>query len=382
MQNSGRVAFYMEDLIARIQGRLKDGAYPNEAAISFSVLMPILRALGWDDSDPEQVMPEYASGGRRVDFALCGAGRRPSLFIEVKGVGRALDGDRQLFEYAFHEGIPLCLLTDGRDWSFYLPGGQGSYDDRRVYRLQLNERPPSECARILTRYLAHARVKSGDAFEDAMRDYRDVASRREAARNLPAAWAELVEQPEDLLVELLAEQTETISGYRPTSAEVTRFLRTLKVAGAENNALGPMISKARPAVPVSGGGPNTLRINTAEVSTSRAIEYELFGERRTAPHASAALIEIMSAIAARYPDKMKAVSEAARGKSRNHIASSPEEIYPARPDLARAAEIAPGWLIGLNIANREKIRIIREACRVMGLRFGSDVKINMPNADG
>jgi predicted type IV restriction endonuclease len=220
----------MEDLIRRIKERLLEGAYPNEAAISFSVVMPLLRALGWDDSDPEQVMPEYSSGGRRVDFALCGAGKRPSLFIEVKGVGRALEGDRQLFEYAFHEGIPLCLLTDGREWSFFLPSGQGSYDERRVYRLQFNDRSPTECARILTRYLQRTRVKSGEAFEDAMRDYRDIASRREATRNIPAAWHKLVDEPEDLLVELLAEQTETISGFRPTSSEVTRFLRTLKAS--------------------------------------------------------------------------------------------------------------------------------------------------------
>ncbi len=150
----------IEPLIERIQHRLQTGSYPNEAAISFSVVMPILRALGWDDSDPEQVMPEYASGGRRVDFALSGIGKRPSIFIEVKGVGRALEGDRQLFEYAFHEGIPLCLLTDGRDWSFYLPSGQGTYDERRLYRLQLTERPPAESAQVLRRYLEQPRVKA------------------------------------------------------------------------------------------------------------------------------------------------------------------------------------------------------------------------------
>jgi predicted type IV restriction endonuclease len=369
----------IEDLIERIQSHLKNGAYANEAAISFSVLMPILRSLGWDDSDPDQVLPEYASGGRRVDFALCGAGRRPSLFIEVKGVGRALDGDRQLFEYAFHEGIPLCLLTDGRDWSFYLPGGQGSYDDRRVYRLQLNERPPSESARILRRYLERERVRVGDAFEDAMRDYRDIASRREAARNIPTAWIALVEQPEDLLVELLAEQTETISGYRPSSAEVTHFLRALVVPDAAVSRPGS--ARVKHLGPSNGNASTGFQHRPME-GTSREIEYELLGERRSAPNASAALIEILTAIAARYPGKMREVSEAARGKSRNHIASSPEEIYPARPDLARAAEIGSGWLVGLNIANREKQRIIRETCRVVGLRYGHDVKINMPNTDG
>ncbi len=345
--------------------------------------MPILRLLGWDDSDPEQVMPEYASGGRRVDFALCIAGKRPSLFIEVKGVGRALDGDRQLFEYAFHEGIPLCLLTDGRDWSFYLPGGQGTYDDRRVYRLQLNERPTSECARVLKRYMERARVKSGDAFEDAMRDYRDIASRREAARSLPIAWKQLAEQPEDLLVELLSEQTEAISGFRPSSAEVTHFLRSLKVSSdstiAQRATRQPALNGSVPTSVVVEEAP--AHPTTPVSSSGRALEYTLFGSRRTAHNAATALIQVLSAIAERYPDQMEAIAIAARGRSRNHIARSAEEIYPARPDLARASEIAPGWLVGLNIANREKTRIIREACRVVGLRYGIDVLIDMPNAD-
>src|SRR5690606_7540533 len=111
----------MQQLLDRIRERLGSGAYVNEAAVSHGILTPLLHRLGWDCSDPDQVIPEYSSGRGRVDFALCTTGRRPAVFVEVKGVGRSVDGDRQLFEYAFHEGVPICLLTDGRDWSFYLP---------------------------------------------------------------------------------------------------------------------------------------------------------------------------------------------------------------------------------------------------------------------
>ena len=59
------------------------------------------------------------------------------------------------------------------------------------------------------------------------------------------------------------------------------------------------------------------------------------------------------------------IAEAARGSSRNHIAQSEAEIYPARPDLARAVEFSPGWLIGLNIANREKMSYARKLVTVI-----------------
>lgn len=372
----------MEELIEKICRRLSDGAYPNEAAVSFSILMPILRTLGWDDSDPDQVIPEHSSGGRRVDFALCGTSKRPSVFIEVKGVGRALEGDRQLFEYAFHEGIPICILTDGRDWSFYLPSGQGSYDDRRVYRLQLNERPSSESARIFQRYLSRARVKSGEALDAANQDYRDIASRREASRNLPQAWHQLVSGPEDLLIDLLVEQTEGICGFRPSAAEVTEFLRGLAPAATSGTqdapkTLGTSYVKSPPKI---ASAPNSAPFSRKQ-ATSRAIEYELFGQKRKSPDASGAFIDAMTEIAKRFPQRIGDFAEAAKGKSRNHIARTVQEIYPKRPDLARAIEFSPGWLVGLNIANREKRRILLAVCDVARVKFGSDIIIEFPNAD-
>jgi predicted type IV restriction endonuclease len=161
----------------------------SEAAISHGVVTPILNGLGWDAADPSQLAPEFRVPSGRVDFAVLGSGRRPCIFIEVKGVGRAMDGDLQLFQYAFHKGVPLCVLTDGREWSFYLPAGQGSYEDRRIYRLQLDDRDPAECERVLNRDLARDRVRDGSAFEDAQRDYKDAAGRREAVATLPRAWA-------------------------------------------------------------------------------------------------------------------------------------------------------------------------------------------------
>jgi hypothetical protein len=67
-----------------------------------------------------------------------------------------------------------------------------------------------------------------------------------------------------------------------------------------------------------------------------------------APHEPVG-VDILIQIAKRHPEKMPAIAAAVRGRSRNHIARTLAEIYPARPDLARAAEIAPGWLVGLNV---------------------------------
>ena len=280
------------------------------------IVLPILAALRWDTMNPGQVKPEYPNGNRRVDFALCASDHRPHVFVEVKGVGRALEGDRQLFEYAFHEGIPLCLLTDGRDWSFYLPGAQGSYNDRRVYRLQLDERTPGECVKIFTRYLAYDRVRSGEAYDAAMNDYRDAVSRREADRSLPLAWAQLVNEPEELLVELLMEQSATICGYQPTTDDTVRFLRALQQPMAVSDPRVQARSNTRVEKTVRAA--NGLGNGKGAIAKS-AIAYRVFGQDRQAKSASDAFIDIMREVSQRHPHQMAQIANAVRGRSRNHI---------------------------------------------------------------
>lgn len=361
----------MLELLNRIKIRLAQGAFPNEAAVSHGILVPLLQSLGWDPAEPDQVMPEYATGRGRVDFALCTSVGRPAVFVEVKGVGRSLDGDRQLFEYAFHEGVPICVLTDGREWSFYLPSGQGSYEDRRVYRLQLDDREAQDSQATLIRYLSRERVKSGAALEAATTDYRNAAAKREAARSIPQAWAQIVMGPEDLLVELVSDQAESLGGFRPAAEDVLNFLRSLLVS----NSSSETATKFKPpSVPLQ----NTETTHPPP-RTGRAVDYSVLGEKRSAKNANEALVDVLSMISRRDPEAIPQLAAAAQGNSRNHIARTVEEIYPARPDLARAEEFAPGWLVGLNIANREKIGLIRKACQVYNLRFGQDVQISLPN---
>lgn len=371
-------------LLEKIKARLAGGVFPNEASVSHGIVSPILSALGWDTSDPDEVIPEYTSGRGRVDFALCLNGRRPIVFIEVKGVGRSLDGDRQLFEYAFHEGVPICILTDGREWSFYLPSGQGSYDERRFYRLQIDDRTSAEAEKWLTRYLERRRLASSEAIEAARADYQDVATKRDSARNLPKAWNLLVGQPEDLLVELLSDQTESISGYRPTRDDILIFLRSLELQNPMASAPRSMpvatprakltTSIEMQSKPVVGGieFPNSA-------ANGRAISFNFLGEIVAARNGNVALVELLARLAKRDPSKIQELANSARGNSRNHIARSVEEIYPKRPDLARAIEFWPGWLVGTNIANREKVGLVRRACEVFGLAFGRDVIFSLPN---
>lgn len=217
-------------LIERIQAvrqRLREKSLVNEASVSIGVVLPILDALGWPAFDPSVVAPEYNVGTRRVDFALLTHGR-PAVFVEVKQPGLASQADRQLFEYAFHEGVPIAILTDGATWHVYLPAMQGSYDDRRVYLLDLLERDPEESAARLQRYLSRDAVESGEAFERAQADYKRSRQRKGAEAAIPQAWANLVSEPR--LADLLAAEVESVCGFQPEVPDLAAFLSSLRPA--------------------------------------------------------------------------------------------------------------------------------------------------------
>lgn len=360
----------LTDRISSIKERIADGRYQSESAVREAIVLPILDELGWDVWNPDAVIRELSLSGRRVDYALAVHPSRPNILIEVKAIGGAGGADRQLFEYAFHEGVPMAVLTDGREWHFYLPGEQGPYEERRVYKLDFMEREARDSSRILERYLGFGRVKSGAALEDAKHDFREASQHRLAAQSIPKAWRELVAEPDELLIELVAERAESICGYRPDATEIEKFLIDRERSFRPRpTILSPVASETtRRAVQTQG-----------EPSGSR-IEYRLLGTTYSAPNAIEALIEILKFLGDRQPEFWSRVEPLVRLRKRHHIARSRRDVYPDKPELEQyTREIARGWWLGTNISNQVKKRILEAACKASDLRFGADLQIHLPN---
>lgn len=384
----------LRDLLNTIQGRLQKGRFDNEQSVREALVLPILRRLGWDDADPDTVIREYSMGQRRVDYGLATGSNSAEAIIEVKSPGHLIDADRQLFEYAFHGGVPFAVLTDGREWHFFLPGEHGTYSERRAYKLDLTEREADQAAHIFHRYLEFDRFRSGQALDDARRDYRDRARKREAEANLPKAWSEIVHERDEILLDLIAEKTESLCGIRPDLEMVEGFVaRSLEQSrefeiheraerGKRRQQQGlkaphrkETTTRQAERSAASEKGQSRTRANKG----SREITYELLGYEHTARNAKEALLKILQELARDDPRFFERLAPRVKTRQRNHIAARKEDVYPSRPDLAdHATEIRPGWWIGLNIANREKRRILERACDVAGLTFGEDLKIDLP----
>jgi hypothetical protein len=354
-----------EDLLD-IRAGVKAGRYVNEATVSQGIVQRLLNALGWPVYDTEVVAPEYSLGGRRADYALCHPPREPVILIEVKQVGQSKGADRQLFEYAFHRGVPMAILTDGQEWNFFLPTEQGDYSERQLYKLDILEREPQEAESSLKRYLEYKAVRSGQAIEAARRDYRNAARKRQAQRTLPDAWAKLIESEDELLIELLSDKVEDLCGIKPDPDAVAAFLRKQLPIGNE------LLSTPSPKKPRQS-------VQPAPTAVPKPPGYELYGQRRGARNARDVLIQVFREFAEREPGFLERFAALPKhGRKRRYLARTREELYPGSPHLAdNAYEVRPGWWIDTHASRAGIETRIKMACEVAGVQYGKDLLVNL-----
>jgi hypothetical protein len=101
--------------IKRYENQLRQ----NEMLTRYALVDPILRALGWDTEDPEQVVPEFSMRTGRADYALLVKGK-PCIIVEAEPLKAALTrAAEQGVRYAVSEGIPYFVCTDGNRWVIY-----------------------------------------------------------------------------------------------------------------------------------------------------------------------------------------------------------------------------------------------------------------------
>jgi len=356
----------LRDHIEDIRANLKAGRYQNEASVSQGIVLRLLNILGWPTYDTKVVSPEYTVGGKRVDFALTAKHNKPSIFIEVKQVGQANGADRQLFEYAFHVGVPMAILTDGQEWNFYLPAEQGDYQERRVYKLDLLEREVEESVYRLNRYLNHQEVESERYHESARKDYKDKSRVQQMKSTLPVAWEKLVSEQDSLLIELLADKVEELCGYQPDIDTVSDFLtNTLKKSERQLPDKWPVstpsyTNEPKPAASANGVG------------------FSLHGKFYPCRKGIDVMVAVLEKLSENDQKFCERFASRKQGRTRNYLARTKEELYPGSPHLKEySRQLKSGWWVGTNYSKNSMSIIIEMACDVAGLKFGKDLVTNL-----
>ncbi len=365
-----------------ITTRLRQNRFPNEQAISQGIVLRVLRELGWDTYDANIVWPEYqTAGGGRADFALCHPPSKPSIFIEVKHLGKAEGAVEQALLYAFKSGVPFVVLTDGRTWSFYLPDEPGDYDERRVYKLDLYERSPNEAAEKFRQYLANESVATGESLRAARTEYHNPNRRSQAKAAVPEAWRELVQKRDSSLIEILADAVESKVGFPPDASDVFEFFGSVAAPklAPESAPVPPIPSpRLRPAraqdpelTPEQLAERRSAAAKKAAASrrTTASQQLVIRGKKYQCPTAKDAMVTVLRTLAHSDPSFLERFAQhpAATGRKRRYIGRTLDELYPSDGGFRVQHEKLPGgWLVATHIGNDLKRRIIDLAAETAG----------------
>jgi len=132
-----QVANRAEDQVEHIQ---------NEESTKHALIIPFIKALGYNPYDLEEVVPEFTADfaekeGEKVDYALIQDGD-PAVLIECKIAGRGLSTDQaeQLFRYFQFTEARFGILTNGVRYRFFSDLEESNkMDERPFHELNLFE---------------------------------------------------------------------------------------------------------------------------------------------------------------------------------------------------------------------------------------------------
>ena len=360
----------LEEVIQAIRIKLEKG-FPNEAAVSQGAVLPILQACGWNTHDTDEVCPEYGTQDKqRVDYALL-RGDKPLLFIEVK---HRLDNDRsldkgieQLLKYAYDEGVPVAVLTDGDAWLFYWPAApERRYADRLAQEIQLTRTEPAEAATVLRKYLQ----KSSDLSPNRLRKTIEEAFH---LNKLPSLLEEIFQNPTDELVELIegvAKQRDIDVGKEQIRAFLPQWLKKYKPSNSSPSSTA--MPSNTPSTPHASGAPPLS-------SPPAGLGYYYKGTFYPASRKSDIYFEIISRLIQDYPHFADQFSRESVGNERYYLFRKsekdrlPEEMQKRYEQNSRQyREIEQDWLVLANLNDENKRRKLKQAAEIVGLPFDDE----------
>lgn len=127
----------MADLAAKLRQHRE--ILETEEAAKTTLVLPFLRALGYDIFDPAEVKPEFTCDvgtkkGEKVDYALC-IGGEVTVLVECKPVASELSVKHasQLFRYFAATTARIAILTNGVVYKFFTDSDRTNMMDEKPF---------------------------------------------------------------------------------------------------------------------------------------------------------------------------------------------------------------------------------------------------------
>ena len=215
----------LRQVLEKVIKNLKEHPPNSERAVEFQVLMPLLNALRWDCLNTQMVIPQYEVGSGRVDFALAHNGKALVL-IEVKSLNIRLDDFGQIVRYAFEGGADLAVFTNGESWLLFLPKETDrQWRDRQFLKIHLLDQEIEDIEESFSDFLSFESITSETMVSKAKELLKARHRSKVIEYTFPKAIEAILNEPDELFIELVADQCENLCRFRPSDEETKAFIK-------------------------------------------------------------------------------------------------------------------------------------------------------------
>ncbi|MGB9756600.1 MAG: type I restriction enzyme HsdR N-terminal domain-containing protein [Candidatus Bathyarchaeales archaeon] len=221
----------------------------NEMAVRDQIVNPILRNLGWDPENPEEVQPNVSTEEGVPDYSLIKNGKK-ILFVEAKKLRVDIEQReviRQLAKYSFSEGTKYGVLTNGAVWVLIRSFEEGTtLTERIVWKTDLeNEEPPAVLRKIV-------------AISKTNIEHIEILVKK--VQILDEIWQSLLDEPEEMIKGLMPVFKSIISqGYPDYQFEDAEIEDLLKERVKEIIS-GPSEEETPFETPIEGESPRKMKL--------------------------------------------------------------------------------------------------------------------------
>ncbi len=234
----------LKEALLDIRSKLQNQVYANEEHVRLSLVARVLQKLQWNIWNPKEVNTEFATlpeeNKKKVDIALFLTPRQPSVFIEVKALGKIeinlREIERQLRDYNTNMSSDFCIITDGCVWKFYYPLTRGEFSDKCFKTLDLLKDDVDEIEDTLQMFLGKSSIKSGEAKLKA-KDLLDLTQVEKAMeRRFPEARKLAQQNPLISLADALVQSVKE-EGYSVSKEEAAKFIQKIGIGRGEKDTV-------------------------------------------------------------------------------------------------------------------------------------------------
>ena len=215
----------IEESLRSISERVKthSSSMATEEALKTAVVLPFLRALGYDVFDPNEVIPEFTADavgkkGEKVDYAVK-IGGEIRILIECKPISTVLEKKHldQLFRYFTVTSAKFAILTNGRTFNFYTDLEEPNKLDVRPFLI-------FDISDIQPGILTELRKFEKSAFD--VTAILATAERLKYTSGIKQEISKLIEDPSEEFVRMLAKHVYEGQLRAPAREMLTGVVRT------------------------------------------------------------------------------------------------------------------------------------------------------------